>query len=553
MQTFTTVSPRSSTWANTVVSAGQLRGQIDGLAQLDHPAGSHAARWHRRVPTTTPPTRVRRPGVERGRRPASGAASDAAEVAPGADGGRPDAATATTPAAARSGRGPRPLASTSTHRLRPARHRGHRHRARSPSGERSPSTTTTSTRASATQGRASSLGGRRPSSTSTRCWPAWMPADGDDRCGGHVGRPDDDDVVRRRAAGCGSRHQARATTPTTAADGDRGAGADGPAAPGRPGRAGPGCAGSTGRPGRDRRSGRSVVQGLAHEPSMRGRGFRRSPPGGSRARGGPRVASTHPALHLDHQRAARRRRGRPSSAWMKLACLVDTSAVPTRRPLAPACVDQPAGRVPRRVGEDRAGVRARRAGARGASATISAISASDRARSPGRAGASSAAHDDLVEGRWPSAGRTGRGRSAGTHPSSPVAEVDHADPARGSRPCPSRARRRSCAPRRRPSRAPRPPTRSRSARRPRCAGRRTGRRGRAPATTRRARRSRRRRTPRPAPRPGRRSRRRRRAGSSPCRRRAPRHPVARTAAASAASAASSSTSHAAARPRPPTR
>ena len=43
-------------------------------------------------------------------------------------------------------------------------------------------------------------------------------------------------------------------------------------------------------------------------------------------------------------------------------------------------------------------------------------------------------------------------------------------PSTGSRPCPSRARRRSSAPHRRPSRARPPPTRSRSDRRPRCAG-----------------------------------------------------------------------------------
>ena len=50
----------------------------------------------------------------------------------------------------------------------------------------------------------------------------------------------------------------------------------------------------------------------------------------------------------------------PSSAWMKLACLGDTSAVPSRRPLHAGRVDQAAGRVARRVGEHRPGVLAAR-------------------------------------------------------------------------------------------------------------------------------------------------------------------------------------------------
>ena len=50
----------------------------------------------------------------------------------------------------------------------------------------------------------------------------------------------------------------------------------------------------------------------------------------------------------------------PSSAWMKLACLGDTSARPEPQALAPGGVDQPAGGVARRVGEHRAGVLAAR-------------------------------------------------------------------------------------------------------------------------------------------------------------------------------------------------
>ena len=50
----------------------------------------------------------------------------------------------------------------------------------------------------------------------------------------------------------------------------------------------------------------------------------------------------------------------PSSAWMKLACLVDTAAVPRRRPLPPAASISRPGRVALGVREHRAGVGAAR-------------------------------------------------------------------------------------------------------------------------------------------------------------------------------------------------
>src|SRR5690606_17393219 len=82
--------------------------------------------------------------------------------------------------------------------------------------------------------------------------------------------------------------------------------------------------------------GRRPVEGHTHpKPSTSGRDFWSKPirrvsgwrttPVASRTR---RATSTI--------RASTSSARPPSSAWMKLACLVDTEAVPTRRPLAPA-------------------------------------------------------------------------------------------------------------------------------------------------------------------------------------------------------------------------
>ena len=54
----------------------------------------------------------------------------------------------------------------------------------------------------------------------------------------------------------------------------------------------------------------------------------------------------------------------PSSAWMKLACFVGDLGRPDPEALEAGRLDEPAGRVARRVGEHRAGVAAPRAGAR---------------------------------------------------------------------------------------------------------------------------------------------------------------------------------------------
>ena len=154
----------------------------------------------------------------------------------------------------------------------------------------------------------------------------------------------------------------------------------------------------------------------------------------------------------------------PSSAWMKLACFVDTSAVPSRRPFRPARVDEGSCRVAGRVGEHRSGVATRRAGwpvatarsrrsrrrpsvDRPAAATNSAHSTTSAGPTDERPVGGGEALDPVLV---PSASR--RGPSTGS---------DAGRPRR-----PSRGRRRSCA--RAPPTEPGTPTaHSRPGRRPR--------------------------------------------------------------------------------------
>ena len=62
---------------------------------------------------------------------------------------------------------------------------------------------------------------------------------------------------------------------------------------------------------------------------------RRSRPCAARGRGRCRWRRA-PAAGPRPRARARRRRWRPRSAWKKLACLADTTAPPTRRPLSPS-------------------------------------------------------------------------------------------------------------------------------------------------------------------------------------------------------------------------
>ena len=176
-----------------------------------------------------------------------------------------------------------------------------------------------------------------------------------------------------------------------------------------------------------------------------------------------------------HHRPARGRSGAttssadpPGSAWMKLACLGDTSRRPQPEALQPAGVDQPSGRVPGRIGEHRPGV-----------------------APPGLVGP--APPHDLLDGRpsrsaaspgtswWrpattTSVGEPGRcgGRRTRAARGRPRAPRRWPGPPSGSRPgwprCRSRGRRRSSGWRRPPSRARRPPIRGRAVRRRPCDG-----------------------------------------------------------------------------------
>ena len=110
----------------------------------------------------------------------------------------------------------------------------------------------------------------------------------------------------------------------------------------------------------------------------------------------------------------------PLSAMKKLACLSDTTAVPTRSPFAARRVDEPAGRVVRRVGEHRAGVLP--------AGLVLAPPPHDRrdqvasaiAASP-RSSASSARSHDLRRADRRTAGTRGRWTAAAIHSSSPDA------------------------------------------------------------------------------------------------------------------------------------
>ena len=267
--------------------AGQLGGQVDRLAEPGHSAGSQPQqRSSRRGRPRAPP-----PGcAARDASPAitcSGAASAGPNVAPGGTAAKPETTirvgrTAATRARARPWRRRGPTAAG----RRPPRPPVSRSVTRSwavPDHD-------TSTWASATHGSARSLERARPSSTSSRCWPSWMPATATDGRGRHVGRAGGDHLVhgQQRAVGHGP---GRPPGPRPPRRPRSGAGVAGRDAPGRRGRAGPGSAGRPRRSGRPPRS--SVDPGRVPRvwvtnPRSTVETSGRSRPGGSRARGGRR-------------------------------------------------------------------------------------------------------------------------------------------------------------------------------------------------------------------------------------------------------------------------
>ena len=165
---------------------------------------------------------------------------------------------------------------------------------------------------------------------------------------------------RRRAAACGSAARRRRRRRRRQRRRRAGAAGGGPRRAGRR-RGGRACAGRGRRRGRARRrlvGGRRRRAGSAPAPTVRGgrapavrgparstatslnprpllEGCRRSRRARSRACSSTPKRVGDPAAHLGHQGADVVGRP-PASAWMKLACLVDTSAVPIRRPLHPA-------------------------------------------------------------------------------------------------------------------------------------------------------------------------------------------------------------------------
>ena len=205
---------------------------------------------------------------------------------------------------------------------------------------------------------------------------------------------------------------------------------------------------------RSGRTGPGVLVSITH-PSLRAR---RSRPAGSRARG-RRPSARRPGAGRSCISANTSSAEPPSSAWMKLACLVDTAAVPRRTALAPGGVDQPAGGVAGRVREHRAGVLAA-----GLVGPTPAHDLGDLGLGLGSVAAGQApAPPRRRPRRWCSDGASGSRESsslAGTHAILAAARGRRRGPSAATRPCPSRGRRRSCARRRRSSRARRPPTRS---------------------------------------------------------------------------------------------
>ena len=178
---------------------------------------------------------------------------------------------------------------------------------------------------------------------------------------------------------------------------------------------------------RRRRRRRARARGCgAHEPSTSGRG---SEPADRR-----RAEADQAGLGREADAGVRPRPGAaprairatmssaepPSSAWMKLACLGDTSAVPMPQALAPGGVDQPTGRVARRVGEHRAGV-----GAAGLVLAPPAHDLGDRrprtgARSPGASAQLGRARTTWCGAERRSGGSRGRERRrAPVHPRPP--------------------------------------------------------------------------------------------------------------------------------------
>ena len=408
----------------------------------------------------------------------------------------------------------RPGPSDPARRRRPARRRGPRRR-RPPASARSTSISTRrpgpgSARPSATQGSSATRlpaprPGRRP------------PAAARPQAGGG------EDLVGRRVGGC--RHLEVVDVEDRGAQGDREPAATPgrgrptsrfrrrrppPAAP-RPG--GRGCGGRRG-PGAGTAGPRLPCSTL--DP---GRGSGRSRPGASRAGGRTPVAARDPAPDRVHQGPDVV--GPAALVGLdEVGVLVDTSAVPRRRPLPPAAsISRPAESPGGLVNTEPA--LGRRAGW---------PAASPRSRRSRPCGGRVAGRQAEPGGHAPPGGalteeRGSRGRGGGGHPSIlPGAQVDDADPDEG-RPCRSRGRRRSSARRRRPSRAR--PTAHSNPVSPAATVRRatTGSAAAAPASP-RCRRRRSPRSPRPARRRGRGSRRRRRAGWCPCRRPAPATPVA---------------------------
>ena len=202
----------------------------------------------------------------------------------------------------------------------------------------------------------------------------------------------------------------------------------------------------------------SVVAGPAARRPPRPRPRRRSRPGGSR-RGGRRPPGDATRRRTSAINATTSSAEPPSSAWMKLACLGDTSAVPDPQALGAGGVDQPAGRVARRVGEHRPGVVAPGLVAR-RQRTISAmlgLAGGGVARRQGER------RPTTTTGAAPrsSGGSRAPRSAAGTSRILARRQVDDADAGAGWRPCRSRGRRRSSARRRRSSRARPRPTRSR--------------------------------------------------------------------------------------------
>ena len=257
--------------------------------------------------------------------------------------------------------------------------------------------------ASATHGRASIRRATAPVSTSIIAEPGRMPAAAAHLGGrgAHGAR----DLRPRRRRGAGDRDRRRRPAAT---EGERPA----TTIARRTRRRRPSSRRTSMRRARDARVGPARSRGRTRPGRSRGRGRRRCA-ARTRARTSPMSAHTSSAEP-------------PSSAWMKLACLVDTSARAEPQALAAGRVDQPAGRVARRVGEHRAGVLA---------AGLVRPAPPDDLGDLGLAGGAVARrerelgpHDDARRRRSPSRGSRGRGPAPGTIPSSPAGEVDDADP-----------------------------------------------------------------------------------------------------------------------------